>query len=247
MQILRILLVGFLFSIFGSLCLVGNLVFIPIAVFRLNRFAFFRNLSRDLVYLAWKFFIFCTEFLGYLQYRFEGKEKLGASHSVIIANHPSLLDVVFILSSVRRINCIVKADLGKNIFLFAAIKASGYILNTQNEELLNKAKEVVKNGECLLIFPEGTRTKDKIIFHKAASYIAINAAKNIVPIFIRMHPKSLQKNVKWYKTPPKKIHYNIEVGENIKVDTFYATKPKPIIARLLHDYLSKLYKKEFRE
>lgn len=160
---------------------------------------------------------------------------------IIIANHPSLLDVVLLLANIARINCVVKASLSKNIFLFGAIKASGYILNTANEELLQKSIDTLKSGESLLIFPEGTRTKDKISFHKAASYIAIHGAKSLSAIFIKMHPKSLQKDSKWYNTPAQTLHYEISLENQIILDDFAKDKSDSLRVRALHEYLGNLY------
>lgn len=160
---------------------------------------------------------------------------------IIIANHPSLLDVVLLLANIARINCVVKASLSKNIFLFGAIKASGYILNTANEELLQKSIDALKSGESLLIFPEGTRTKDKISFHKAASYIAIHGAKSLSAIFIKMHPKSLQKDSKWYNTPAQTLHYEISLENQIILDDFAKNKSDSLRVRALHEYLGNLY------
>lgn len=160
---------------------------------------------------------------------------------IIIANHPSLLDVVLLLANIPHINCVVKASLSKNIFLFGAIKASGYILNTANEELLQKSIESLKSGESLLIFPEGTRTKDKISFHKAASYIAIHGAKSLSAIFIKMHPKSLQKDSKWYNTPAQTLHYEISLESQIILDDFAKDKSDSLRVRALHEYLGNLY------
>lgn len=160
---------------------------------------------------------------------------------IVIANHPSLLDVVLLLANIARINCVVKASLSKNIFLFGAIKASGYILNTANEELLQKSIDVLKNGESLLIFPEGTRTKDKISFHKAASYIAIHGAKSLSAIFIKMHPKSLQKDSKWYNTPAQTLRYEISLENQIILDDFAKDKSDSLRVRALHEYLRNLY------
>lgn len=160
---------------------------------------------------------------------------------IIISNHPSLLDVVLLLANIARINCVVKASLSKNIFLFGAIKASGYILNTANEELLQKSIDALKSGESLLIFPEGTRTKDKISFHKAASYIAIHGAKSLSAIFIKMHPKSLQKDSKWYNTPAQTLHYEISLENQIILDDFAKDKSDSLRVRALHEYLGNLY------
>ncbi len=240
----RVILVGFLFSLFGAICLVGNLIFVPMITLRLHKISYFKNLSRDLVFCAWRFFIFCTETLGYLRYEFKDCRELGKSGQIIIANHPSLLDVIFVLSHIRHINCIVKQELSKNIFLYPAIKASGYICNTENEELLQKGLEVLRNGESLLVFPEGTRTKDSIKFHKAPFYLAIHGAKSLKPLFIAMAPKSLQKGVKWYKTPKIKIHYQLTTKEEIPMDSYQKELPNSLRVRNLHKEINTLYHKE---
>ena len=107
------------------------------------------------------------------------------------------------MSLVRRANCVVKASLGKNIFLAPAIKACGYIPNTANEELLQKSIDALKSGESLIIFPEGTRTAGEIVFHKAAAYIAVNSAKQLVAIGIKMDPPSLKKKRALVQNPER--------------------------------------------
>lgn len=227
--------------------MLGNSLFIPIVIFGLNKFKFIQNFARDTVWLSWKIFIEITRLFGYLDYKFEIKTTLGNSAQMIIANHPSLLDVVFLISKVRRANCVVKGELGKNIFLFAAIKACNYIPNTQNEELLQKAVDALKNGESLIIFPEGTRTKDEIVFHKAAAYIAVKGSKKIVAIAINMYPRSLRKKEPWYKTPDVVIKYEFKELFSLNLEDFKSQKPDPIRARELHLYMSENYKEEFKD
>lgn len=219
---------------------------VPVVLLGLNKFKFIQNLCRDLVRISWGFFIKVAKNCGRLDYKFELSELNGGSN-LVIANHPSLLDVVFLISRFKRINCIVKGELGKNIFLFAAIRACNYIPNTNNEEFLQKSVEVLKSGENLLIFPEGTRTKDEIIFHKAAAYIGVKGAKNIVCIGINMHPRSLRKNEPWYKIPDEKIKYHFKEMKNFDVDMFLKDRPSPVRARGLHEEISKIYKEEFGE
>lgn len=246
----RIALIALCFVLFGIICLVGNLFFIPLIALRLQRFAPIQNLSRDIVCFSWRFFLVCAKMLGVIDCTYSGFEKID-SHDlskqarIFIANHPSLLDVVLIIAQIRRINCVVKADLCKNLFLFAAIKASGYIPNTANEILLEKSLSALKKGESLLIFPEGTRTKNSIIFHKAASYIAINGAKSLAVIFIKMHPKALKKGEKWYDTPRETLRYSVIMHDIWDLQYFAQGKATPLRVRKLHSTLSDIYKEEF--
>lgn len=243
---LKILRTGSFFLFFAIICISGDLLLVPVVLLGLNKFKFVQNLCRDLVRISWGFFIKVAKNCGRLDYKFELSELNGGSN-LVIANHPSLLDVVFLVSKFKRINCIVKGELSKNIFLFAAIRACNYIPNTNNEEFLQKSVDVLKSGENLLIFPEGTRTKDKIIFHKAAAYIGVKGAKNIVCIGINMHPRSLRKNEPWYKIPDEKIKYHFKEIKNFDVDMFLKDRPSPVRARAMHDEISKIYKEEFGE
>ncbi|WP_314978410.1 lysophospholipid acyltransferase family protein [Campylobacter rectus] len=242
----KIFIVGANFALFGLICSLGNLIFIPIALLGLYKFKFIRNFCRDLVRLAWSFFIFSTQICGYQRTKFSFAGELGSASQIIIANHPSLLDVVFLVSLVRRANCVVKASLGKNIFLAPAIKACGYIPNTANEELLQKSIDALKSGESLIIFPEGTRTAGEIVFHKAAAYIAVNSAKQLVAIGIKMDPPSLKKHEPWYKTPSVMIKYEFKELFRLNLDGFCADRPNPIRARELHAFISENYTKEFK-
>lgn len=268
-KMLALLFACFGFVVFGIICASGNLIFIPIIALRLHRYKKVQYFSRDLVRYAWALFLWIMRLAKRVSYSFKANESVVESaekfaqesmiestnkskttidkissdkpSQIIIANHPSLLDVVLLLANIARINCVVKASLSKNIFLFGAIKASGYILNTANEELLQKSIDALKNGESLLIFPEGTRTKDKISFHKAASYIAIHGAKSLSAIFIKMHPKSLQKDSKWYNTPAQTLRYEILLENQIILDDFVKDKSDSLRVRALHEYLGNLY------
>lgn len=231
------------FTSFGAICMFGNLFFVPIAVLRLNRFKFFQNLSRDLIYFSWRIFLWLIFLYGSVSAKYSVKD-LPKEGAIIIANHPSLLDVVILLSHIRRANCVVKADLAKNIFLCGAIRAANYILNTANEEMLELSKNALRNGENLIIFPEGTRTKDKIFMQKGAFYIAINGAKELVALGIKMSPKSLKKGQSWYDTPKTTMKYEIGILQRLNLSEFENSKANPIRVRLLHEKMQNLYERQ---
>lgn len=232
------------FISFGIICMIGNLFFVPIVIFGLNRFKIFENFSRDLVYMAWRMFMWLIFLYGSVSAKFKDNLDLPNGGAIIIANHPSLLDVVLLLSHVRRANCIVKASLGKNIFLFGAIRASNYILNTENEKMLDLAKFALQNNQNLIIFPEATRTKDNINMQKGAFYIAINSAKSLIALGIKMSPKSLKKGQSWYDTPKTTMKYEVNVLQRLNLSDFEPNRANPIRVRLLHERIQNLYQKE---
>ena len=113
---MKVVSVGFLFLLFGIICLFGNLIFIPIILLNLQRFRVIKNFSRFLVRISWNFFLKCTEIFGYQSSNYHILQNLNGLNSMIICNHPSLLDVVFFLAKVKNANCVVKKELKKNIF-----------------------------------------------------------------------------------------------------------------------------------
>lgn len=228
---------GFLFFIFGFICISGNLLFVPLKILSLNRFKIIENLARDLIYFSWKFFIFLCKKTKYLDYEFENFTP--QKGTLIIANHPSLLDIVFMISHFKRANCVIKDKITKNIFLFAAAGCANYISNDEN--FLSNSLDCLKRGEILIIFPEGTRSEEKIIFHKAASYIAINGAKFLELIYIEMKPRSLLKNHSWYDTPSKTIKYKFSHLQKLEISDFFANISNQIRVRNLHKFLQNIY------
>ena len=114
--------------------------------------------ARRLIAKTWRFFLRYLEWSGVLKITFRGKEKLGRAGQLILANHPSLLDVVIMVAYVPEPNCLVKKDLVNNPTMSSQIAATGYIPNDESMEMLDEITAVFASGQSLLIFPEGTRT-----------------------------------------------------------------------------------------
>lgn len=242
----RVLLIGFGFCIFGLVSILGNLIFIPIVVLRLERYVCVRLFARDLVRWSWFLYLQSLRICRIVSYDFDFKltqqKKL-----LIIANHPSLLDVVFLLAHIPRANCVVKSELQKNIFLRFAIKASGYIPNTNSEEFLEKSAQALDENKPLILFPEGTRTQQEIKFHKAGSYLAIHHAYNIQMLYIQFYQQALKKGQKWYNAPSDRLQYKIySLGEKNLLD-FNVNMPNPLRVRELHKFLNSLYQNHQKE
>lgn len=227
------------FFLFGIMCIAGNIIFIFFLLTQLYRLKVITYLSRDIVMAAWKFFLWMIKYFKWINY---SKINLNIKDKgcLIIANHPSLLDVVFLIANIRHSNCVVKKELRNNIFLYPAIKCSRYITNEFNEEFLNKCINVLQKGENLIIFPEGTRTTDKINMHKGASYIAVYGAEKIIPFYINIEPKCLGKYDKWYNLP-ENINYNITPLQEIYLNDFEKDTALSLRVRHLHAYIKSMY------
>ncbi|WP_301099382.1 lysophospholipid acyltransferase family protein [Otariodibacter sp.] len=198
--------------------------------------------GRKIVSKTWWFFVKYLTFAGVLEVTYHGFERLGREGQLVLANHPSLLDVVLIFSQEPRFNCIVKKDLMTNPAMTSPIKACGFLPNTESEELLEQCDNILKN-QSLLLFPEGTRTGwDGVVkLHRGAVSIGLRSAKVITPIVVKMSPFNFKKGQPWYKIPPRKIHYQFIVGEDIDPQTWLSEKPLPIASRKLNEYLENYF------
>ena len=77
---------------------------------------------------------------------------------ILAANHPSLLDAVLVVSRLPNAVCVMKASLMDNILFGSAARLARYIRNNAPLEMILSAREELRGGAHLLIFPEGTRT-----------------------------------------------------------------------------------------
>lgn len=116
----------------------------------------------------------------------EDKEAFRNIHSkVIIANHPSLLDFVYIMSLVPNSTCIVRGGL-THTPLRGVIKQA-YITNTTDfNDVLVECKRLTDEGCNVIIFPEGTRTPrhGQNTYKKGAARIALYCGCDVQPVFI---------------------------------------------------------------
>ncbi|WP_246842400.1 lysophospholipid acyltransferase family protein [Achromobacter sp. HZ01] len=198
--------------------------------------------------LSWTFRIFIRFMVrtGILTIDFRGAERLGQPGQMILANHPSLLDVVFLVGHVDNANCIVKHGLASNPFTRGPIAGCGYITNDESFDMFDRAAEVLRNGETLIVFPEGTRTPrdSSPRFHRGACAIALRGARVVTPVVISMNPRSLTKGEPWYRIPPSRMRYVIHVGEDVDPAAWLAAHPLPIAGRRMNDYLHAYFEAE---
>jgi 1-acyl-sn-glycerol-3-phosphate acyltransferase len=122
----------------------------------------------------------------------EGRERAvrGATY-VIISNHQSSLDILFLNSLRYKCKWISKIENMKVPILGWYIRMADYIIiDRGNEEskaeMLEKSYRYLKKGISIMIFPEGTRSQDKEMrfFKRGAFQLAIQAKVPILPVVI---------------------------------------------------------------
>jgi 1-acyl-sn-glycerol-3-phosphate acyltransferase len=181
-----------------------------------------------------------------MTFSFEGVERLGRPGQVIVANHPSLIDVVFLIAFVPDACCVVKNALWRNPFTRGPVTAAGYVSNVPTDRMIESASDTLRQGQSVIIFPEGTRTTpgEALQFHRGAATIAIRAAAVVTPVYISCHPTTLSKGSPWYRVPYKRACFQLKVGDDIDLKPFREASPAPIAARALNKYLLDIFESE---
>lgn len=183
--------------------------------------------------------------LGVVSYRIEGVEKLRDAR-LILANHPSLLDVVFLISMVPNACCVVKGKLTRNFFTRGPIKAAGYIMNEEAADVIDAAAAAMDAGQALIVFPEGTRTQPStgLQFRRGAANIAIRTGSAISPVLIYCEPAGLTKNQRWYQVPDKRMHLRFLVMDTLAIDSYKEDTRPSVSARKLNGDLVSYFERE---
>jgi len=144
----------------------------------------------------------------------------GEGRLVIVPNHPSLLDVVLVLSRLPRVTCIMKAELLDSPFLGGGARLARYIRNDTPLTLIRSAAAEIRAGRQLLIFPEGTRTVDRPLnaFKGGFAAIAKAAGAPVQTVFIETNSPFLGKGWPLFRKPAFPLVYRARLGRRFEVE-----------------------------
>jgi 1-acyl-sn-glycerol-3-phosphate acyltransferase len=109
-----------------------------------------------------------------------------------MSNHQSNFDIPVLLAYLPvQFRWLAKAELFKIPIFGRAMRGAGYVkIDRFNQESafesINEAARKMKNGVSIMIFPEGTRSRDGNIrpFKKGGFFMAVDAGVPIVPVIL---------------------------------------------------------------
>jgi 1-acyl-sn-glycerol-3-phosphate acyltransferase len=186
--------------------------------------------------------------LGIAAIEFAGAERMRDLKGIlIVANHPSLLDVVLIMTLIPSVQCVVKAALWRNPFFRLTVSGAGYIRNDlEPEALMNACVATLRAGNNLIVFPEGTRSLSgqPMRLHRGFANIATLAEADLQPMTITCWPPFLEKGKPWWHVPVARPCYRVAVGERLAVRQFLESGSRPLAARRLTAYMHNYYVKD---
>ena len=237
----RVVATALAFTTFGLGGLLMRLICFPILSLVVREQTRRERTARLLIHYSFQCFIGLMRLLGLITYEIHGRQRLARDGLLILANHPTLIDVVFLISLVRNANCVVKSALARNPFTHGPVRATGYIFNDQGAGLVEDCIRSLSQGNSLIVFPEGTRTcpGEALKMQRGAANIALRGASNITPVTIRCVPLGLSKGMAWWKVADRALHFTITIGPDIAVQNFVdeAGGETAVAARNLTQYL----------
>ena len=151
----------------------------------------------------------------------EGEENIPETGGVVLCpNHISNYDPLAVATHMKRqVHFMAKAELYKNFIVRKVLLAVGTIPVDRGKVSLETLKEslrVLKNGEILGIFPEGTRVKNGERRKPMEGFVvfALKTKSPILPVHIEGEYKFRGK-------------INIKFGKPIELNEYYGKKVKP--------------------
>lgn len=207
------------------------------------------RLARFLIQQLFRFFVSLMIATGVLTLSVRGRERLRGRGRFILANHPSLIDVVILMSLVAQPDCIVKSQLWRNPFTWGAVRIAGFIDNHTGPELVAAAVASLAAGNNLIVFPEGTRTRPgtPLRFMRGAANIAARGRVDITPVIFTVSEPTLTKGYPWYRVPRRRPRFGVYVLPEVEIGPLLASEPAHAHqARWLTEWLEEFFTMEMK-
>lgn len=161
---------------------------------------------------------------------------------VLIANHPTLIDIVLSLAWFPGLTCVAKGGWYSSFVLGPLLRSTNYVPgpgagDDEAEDLLGAMTSHVERGFPLMIFPEGTRSKRGNLnrFRRGAFEVAFAAGVPLVPMYIDVDRPYLMKGMPFWKVEKIPPRFSAEFFDIVEPATEPGTA-KDALARLTERY-----------
>ena len=166
---------------------------------------------------------------------------------IMLSNHQSLLDILAIYQLYFPFRCISKQELFRIPLLGWVLYLNKYIPvirgdKASKEKMIRHAVRSLNQGISILIFPEGTRSRDGNMgeFHEGAFNIALESKAVMLPVIIDGTYNALPRNSFLFRG---KQHIVVKVLDTVKPED-YSSLPLPMMIKnmevLMNEELTRL-------
>jgi 1-acyl-sn-glycerol-3-phosphate acyltransferase len=161
----------------------------------------------------WRFLVSAVLRSGLITVSAEGLNDIRGR--VIVANHPSLIDVVVLTALAPDVYSVAKNQLRGNIFIGPIVRA---VMLSNDERILEDAREIIDSGGNVLIFPEGTRTPLQGGYgklHRGAAQLSIRLGVPVTPVRIEVSRRILAKGQSIFDMGEKTVEFRLTRSDDI--------------------------------
>ena len=137
---------------------------------------------------------------------------------IVAANHPTMLDALVVVARLPRGVCVMKAELMRNLFLGSGARLAQYIRNDVGRGMVRDAVATLREGNQLILFPEGTRTVGATVnaFKPGIALISHLACAPIQTVVIESDSPYLTKGWPLLKAPPIPVRIRLRLGRRFE-------------------------------
>ena len=150
-------------------------------------------------------------------------EVVGAEHvpehgaAILPMNHESALDIpIAVIACPRRVTFMAKEELFKNgVASWSLERLGGFHVDRERFDLqaLRLALAVIRRGEVLGMYPEGTRSPGELLpFLHGAAWVAARTGAPLVPVALRGTERAGHAKL------PRRVHVRAIFGEPLPVE-----------------------------
>ncbi|MBN2665253.1 MAG: 1-acyl-sn-glycerol-3-phosphate acyltransferase [Bacteroidales bacterium] len=179
--------------------------------------------------LNWQSFL-AVRLIPIWKLKIEGREKAaGGGPFVIISNHQSILDILFINCLSYRLKWVSKIENMKIPILGWYLRMADYIVinrgdQESKEKMMEKSMRSLRQGISVMMFPEGTRSVDGEpgFFKRGAFQMAVDAGVPILPVVLDGSGGILPKHGLIFTTGHR---VKVRVFDPVPPESFNTTDP----------------------
>ncbi len=201
--------------------------------------------AQNLIRASFRFYLGMLHHCRWVSVDISHAEKFaGCEGKMLIANHPSLLDVVILMAYIPRAQCIVKHELWNHPLLGILMRRAGFIRNDLDpEDFIEACRASLHQGRCLIIFPEGTRTPpgQNPHFQRGFANVATLTNASIQCVAITCTPPFLYKGEPWWHVSSPNPIFRVSFGKCLDAQDYSLYGRRSIDARKLVESLELYY------
>jgi len=235
----RLVATAICFAVFGVGGLVVSLLWTPLMHLWTSDPNARARVIRRTIHVLFRAFVALMRTMGVLSYEISGAERLRAPGQLVVATHPTLIDIVFLMASIPNGVCVVKQTLLDQLPFGPMLRSAGYVGNGEPQASLDACAARLQSGVSVVLFPEGTRTvtgRDARL-RRGTARVVIESGARPLPVRIRCEPPTLRKGERYYEIPERRVHFTIAVGEPIELGDESASAFDSVRARAITEQI----------